>query len=111
MQKILVMIIQISTPLQLLDIMVDQQKLAVESGHWPLYRYDPHLTANHKNPFQLDSAEPKIPLADYIYTEGRYRMLQKSDPETAKALLLQAQAAVTHRWKHYKQMSQMPGEA
>ncbi len=88
-----------------------QQKLAVESGYWPLYRFDPTLADAGKNPFQLDSRDPKIPLEDYIYTEGRYRMLQKSDPETAKALLLQAQAAVTHRWKHYKQMSQMPGEA
>ncbi len=87
-----------------------QQKLAVESGYWPLYRFDPALADAGKNPFQLDSRDPKIPLEDYIYTEGRYRMLQKSDPETAKALLVQAQASVNHRWKHYKQMSQMPGE-
>src|SRR6185312_407947 len=79
-----------------------QQKLAVESGYWPLYRFDPKLADEGRNPFQLDSRDPKIPLEDYIYTEGRYRMLQKSDPETAKALLLQAQASVTHRWKHYK---------
>jgi pyruvate-ferredoxin/flavodoxin oxidoreductase len=88
-----------------------QQKLAVDSGYWPLYRFDPTLADAGKNPFQLDSKDPKIPLEDYIYTEGRYRMLQKSDPETAKALLVQAQASVTHRWKHYKQMSQMTGEA
>ncbi len=87
-----------------------QQRLAVESGYWPLYRFDPKLSDAGKNPFQLDSKDPKIPLEDYIYTEGRYRMLQKSDPETAKALLLRAQASVTHRWKHYKQMSQMTGE-
>ena len=61
-----------------------QQKLAVESGHWPLYRYDPKLAAENKNPFQLDSSDPKIPLKDYIYTEGRYRMLQQSDPEIAQ---------------------------
>ncbi|MBA2704259.1 MAG: pyruvate:ferredoxin (flavodoxin) oxidoreductase [Blastocatellia bacterium] len=87
-----------------------QQRLAVESGYWPLYRFDPKLSDAGKNPFQLDSKDPKIPLEDYIYTEGRYRMLQKSDPETAKALLLRAQASATHRWKHYKQMSQMTGE-
>jgi pyruvate-ferredoxin/flavodoxin oxidoreductase len=83
-----------------------QQKLAVESGYWPLYRFDPHLADAGKNPFQLDSRDPKIPHEDYIYTEGRYRMLQKSDPETAKALLVQAQASVTHRWKQYKQMAE-----
>src|SRR5580765_6950269 len=57
-----------------------QQKLAVESGHWPLYRYNPALEGEGKNPFQLDSRDPKVPLQDYIYTEGRYRMFQRSDP-------------------------------
>ena len=83
-----------------------QQKLAVESGHWPLYRYDPGLEAEGKNPFQLDSHDPKIPLQDYIYTEGRYRMLKQSDPETATVLLGHAQQAVQHRWQQYKQMAQ-----
>jgi len=83
-----------------------QQKLAVDSGYWPLYRFDPKLADAGKNPFQLDSKDPKIPLEDYIYTEGRYRMLQQSDPETAKLLLARAQASVTHRWKQYKQMAE-----
>jgi pyruvate-ferredoxin/flavodoxin oxidoreductase len=82
-----------------------QQKLAVESGHWPLYRYDPKLETQNKNPFQLDSSDPKIPLKDYIYTEGRYRMLQQSDPEVAKFLLGQAEKAVHHRWQQYKQLA------
>ncbi len=82
-----------------------QQKLAVESGYWPLYRYQPRLTAENKNPFQLDSHDPKIPLQDYIYTEGRYRMLKQSDPEVAKFLLKRAQQAVTDRWKQYKQLA------
>jgi pyruvate-ferredoxin/flavodoxin oxidoreductase len=82
-----------------------QQKLAVESGHWPLYRYNPALESQGKNPFQLDSHDPKIPLQDYIYTEGRYRMLQRSDPDAAKVLLQHAQEAVSHRWKQYKQLA------
>ncbi|HXI24667.1 MAG TPA: thiamine pyrophosphate-dependent enzyme, partial [Pyrinomonadaceae bacterium] len=82
-----------------------QQKLAVESGYWPLYRYNPALEAEGKNPFQLDSKDPKIPLQDYIYTEGRYRMLQRSDPEAAKLLLAQAQQAVTHHWQQYKKLA------
>ncbi|HSB27860.1 MAG TPA: thiamine pyrophosphate-dependent enzyme, partial [Pyrinomonadaceae bacterium] len=84
-----------------------QQKLAVDSGHWPLYRYNPSLADQNKNPFQLDSYDPKIPLEEYLYTEGRYRMLQQSDPEVAKFLLTQAQRSVNHRWQQYKQMAAM----
>ncbi|HEY3103975.1 MAG TPA: pyruvate:ferredoxin (flavodoxin) oxidoreductase, partial [Pyrinomonadaceae bacterium] len=83
-----------------------QQKLAVESGYWPLYRFDPRLESEGKNPFQLDSRDPKIPLQDYIYTEGRYRMLQRSDPEAAKILLEHAQASVNHRWQQYKKLAE-----
>ena len=84
-----------------------QQKLAVDSGHWPLYRYDPKLAAENKNPFQLDSGDPKVSLQDYIYTEGRYRMLRQSDPEAAKSLLDQAQQVVLHRWQQYKRLAEM----
>jgi pyruvate-ferredoxin/flavodoxin oxidoreductase len=84
-----------------------QQKLAVESGYWPLYRYNPKLSHENKNPFQLDSSDPKIALRDYIYTEGRYRMLQQSEPEVAKFLLDQAQKAVTRRWQQYKQLAEV----
>ncbi|HKU76245.1 MAG TPA: pyruvate:ferredoxin (flavodoxin) oxidoreductase [Pyrinomonadaceae bacterium] len=83
-----------------------QQKLAVDSGHWPLYRYNPRLVEENKNPFQLDSSDPKIPLQDYIYTEGRYRMLQQSEPAVAKFLLGQAQKAVSRRWQQYKNLSE-----
>ncbi len=86
---------------------MNQQKLAVDSGCWPLYRYDPRLSSEGKNPFQLDSKEPSIQLKDYIYTEGRYRILQQSDPAAAKHLLAQAQQNVTERWNYYKQLSEM----
>jgi pyruvate-ferredoxin/flavodoxin oxidoreductase len=85
---------------------MNQQRLAVESGCWPLYRYNPQLAAEGKNPFQLDSKEPTIALRDYIYTEGRYRILQQSDPAAAKYLLGQAQQAVAERWRQYKQMAE-----
>jgi pyruvate-ferredoxin/flavodoxin oxidoreductase len=87
-----------------------QQKLAVESGHWPLYRFDPRLAEEGKNPFQLDSHDPKIPLQDYIYTEGRYRMLKQSDPEGAKFLLDLAQKSADHRWQQYKKMAETVAE-
>jgi pyruvate-ferredoxin/flavodoxin oxidoreductase len=83
-----------------------QQKLAVDSGHWPLYRFNPQLAGENKNCFQLDSHDPKIPLQDYIYTEGRYRMLRQSDPEAAKILLEMAQKSVEQRWQQYKRMAE-----
>jgi pyruvate-ferredoxin/flavodoxin oxidoreductase len=83
-----------------------QQKLAVDSGYWPLYRFNPARAEEGKNPFQLDSGDPKIPLQDYIYTETRYRMLQQSDPATAKFLLGRAQEAVNERWRQYKQLAE-----
>jgi len=86
-----------------------QQKLAVDSGYWPLYRYNPRLVEENKNPFQLDSSDPKISLQDYIYTEGRYRMLQQSDPAVARFLLGQAQKAVSRRWQQYKKHAEDTG--
>jgi pyruvate-ferredoxin/flavodoxin oxidoreductase len=82
-----------------------QQKLAVDSGHWPLYRYVPKLAAENKVAFLLDSSKPKIPLKDYLYTEGRYRMLQQSNPEAASLLLGEAQKVVERRWQQYQQLA------
>jgi pyruvate-ferredoxin/flavodoxin oxidoreductase len=87
---------------------LDQQKLAVQSGYWPLFRYDPALARVGKNPFQLDSKPPAIPLEKYTYNETRYTMLVHSDPKTAAALLAQAQEDVRVRWKMYEHMAAMP---
>jgi pyruvate-ferredoxin/flavodoxin oxidoreductase len=84
---------------------LNQQKLAVESGAWILYRYNPALAAQGKNPLQIDSREPSIPLKDYVYSETRYRMLLQSNPTTAAALLEEAQAAVHARWKQYQYLA------
>jgi pyruvate-ferredoxin/flavodoxin oxidoreductase len=84
---------------------MEQQKLAVDSGHWPLYHYNPALKAEGKNPFVLDSKAPSVPLRDYYYNENRYRMLTQSDPEAAERLLAAAQAAVKERWQKYEQMA------
>jgi pyruvate-ferredoxin/flavodoxin oxidoreductase len=86
---------------------IDQQKAAVSSGHWPLFRYNPALTKEGKNPFVLDSRAPSIPLEKYIYNEARYTMLVQSDPDEAKKLLKQAQENVDDRWKLYQQMAAM----
>jgi pyruvate-ferredoxin/flavodoxin oxidoreductase len=84
---------------------MDQQKLATASGHWPLYRYNPDLKREGKNPFQLDSKAPKIPLKDYIYQENRYRMLLQSNPTRAAQLLKEAQEVVHARWHMYQQLA------
>lgn len=84
-----------------------QQKLAVDSGHWPLFRYNPELIKEGKNPMILDSKAPKIPLEDYIYNETRYKMVTKMNPEAAKQFLAQAQQDVNRRWKQYETLAQM----
>lgn len=83
------------------------QKLAVDSGHWPLFRYNPALADEGKNPLKLDSKAPKIKLEDYIYNETRYKMLTKSHPEIAKELLALAQEEVNKRWKYYEQLASL----
>ncbi len=86
---------------------LDQQKAAVQSGHWPLFRYNPDLTKEGKNPFQLDSKAPTVALEDYIYNETRYKMLSLSQPELAKRLLKEAQGDVATRWQLYTYLANM----
>jgi pyruvate-ferredoxin/flavodoxin oxidoreductase len=86
----------------------DQQKAAVQSAYWPLFRYNPKLALEGKNPFQLDSRPPALPLEKYIYNEARYTMLVKSNPEAAKKLLEEAQNDVNERWKVYEHWAKMP---
>ena len=84
---------------------LDQQKLAVQSGHWPLFRYNPAAAPGQAN-FSLDSRAPSIPLEQYIYNETRYTMLRQSNPDEAKLLLAEAQQDVTDRWKRYEALAQ-----
>jgi len=83
---------------------LSQQKLAVDTGYWPLFRFDPSKTEEGKNPFMLDSKAPKIALKDYAYNEMRYLMLAKSKPKIAKALMERAQKEVHDQWHLYEQM-------
>ena len=83
----------------------DQQKLAVNSGHWPLFRYNPDLAHQGKNPLTLDSKAPSVPLEKYVYNETRYTMLVQSNEEAAEKLLKLAQEDVHTRWKFYEQLA------
>jgi pyruvate-ferredoxin/flavodoxin oxidoreductase len=87
---------------------LDQQKAAVQTGYWPMFRYNPALAAEGKNPLQLDSKAPSLPLEKYIYNETRYTMLAHSHPEAAKGLLKLAQQDVVDRWKLYENWASMP---
>jgi pyruvate-ferredoxin/flavodoxin oxidoreductase len=82
-----------------------QQKLAVQSGYWPLYRFDPRLADEGKNPFTLDSKEPALPLEQYAYNETRYRMLAQSDPARAELLMREAQDDVVRSWDAYRTLA------
>jgi pyruvate-ferredoxin/flavodoxin oxidoreductase len=90
---------------------LEQQKAAVNSGYWPLFRYNPDLAAQNKNPFQLDSRAATIALKDYIYNETRYTMLAKSNPEQAQKLYKLAQEDVAAKWTLYEHMSKQAGNA
>ncbi len=84
-----------------------QQNLAVKSGHWPLFRFNPKNISEGKNPMKLDSPEPSIPYRDFVMTETRFSMLWQSNPEAAEGFLKQAQEDVRNRYAYYKQLSEL----
>jgi len=84
----------------------NEEKLAVESGYWPLYRYDPRLADEGKNPFQLDYKEPNGTLRDFIMGEVRYNVLTRTFPDEAKKLHKKLEEDVNARYKKYKAMSE-----
>ncbi|MFZ1528999.1 MAG: pyruvate:ferredoxin (flavodoxin) oxidoreductase [Ferruginibacter sp.] len=84
---------------------LDQQKLAVDSGYWPLIRFNPHLREVGKNPFILDSLRPTVTLKDFAYNELRYKNLAKNNPSEAEAIMGAAQELVYQRWKTYEDMA------
>jgi pyruvate-ferredoxin/flavodoxin oxidoreductase len=86
---------------------LNQQKLAVQSGFWPLYRFNPDLIEQGNNPLIIDSKEPTIPLEDYAYNETRFRMLLQSDEQRAEMLMKAAKHDVERRWNLYRQMAAM----
>jgi pyruvate-ferredoxin/flavodoxin oxidoreductase len=86
---------------------LDHQKAAVESGAWPMYRFDPRRTAMGENPLKLDSRAPKIPFEEFALSETRFRMLMKTNPERSKRLLEEAQRVVQAKYKMYQQLANL----
>lgn len=86
---------------------LEQQKLAVQSGSWPVYRYDPRLAQRGENPLQIECKEPTVPVSQYAYNETRYKMLTQMDEGRAELLMKQAQQDASARWRLYEQMAAM----
>ncbi|HOP07185.1 MAG TPA: pyruvate:ferredoxin (flavodoxin) oxidoreductase [candidate division Zixibacteria bacterium] len=86
---------------------LDEEEKAVKAGHWLLYRYNPDLVAQGKNPLQLDSKEPTIPFEEYAYSETRFRSLKTQNPERAAMLIKLGQQDCNRRWNLYSQMAKM----
>lgn len=84
---------------------MSHHKALVESGRWLLYRFNPDLVQEAKNPLQLDMRSPKFPVEQSMYQENRFKMLTKSKPEDAKRLLEEAQQDVQTRWQMYQYLA------
>ncbi|MFQ5603560.1 MAG: pyruvate:ferredoxin (flavodoxin) oxidoreductase [bacterium] len=89
-----------------METAMQNQKAAVDSGQWLLYRYHPEREKLGENPLQLDSRRPRIPVEEYMYMENRFKMLKKSKPVDAKRMLAEAQEDVNMRWKFYEYLAQ-----
>jgi pyruvate-ferredoxin/flavodoxin oxidoreductase len=85
----------------------EQQKLAVDSGVWPLYRFDPRRLGRGEPPLKLDSGAPRVPVADYVRGEGRFRVVEKTDPERFRRLLDAAQREARERYAVYRQLASL----
>jgi len=83
-----------------------EEKLAVDCGYWPLFRYIPENAAEGKNPFVLDSAEPNGKLREYMMGENRFATLTRTFPETAEKLFAEAEVQCAERYAKYKKMSE-----
>jgi pyruvate-ferredoxin/flavodoxin oxidoreductase len=84
---------------------LEHQKMAVETGYWPLFRYDPRRAERGENPLQLDSPAPKSDLVKYTKTENRFRLLEKKNPKRSQELDRLAQAEVHKRFAFYQKLA------
>ena len=85
----------------------DITKDAVDSGFWPLYRYNPENAEAGKHPLHLDSRAPKTDVADFMYAQNRFRILRQANPDRANALLDQIREDVSDRWRVYEELAKV----
>jgi pyruvate-ferredoxin/flavodoxin oxidoreductase len=86
---------------------LQQQDLAVKSGAWPLFRFNPEMADEGKNPLKIDSRKPSVAFSDYALNENRFRVLLKTHPDRAEMLMARAVDDIDDRWELYKQMAAM----
>jgi pyruvate-ferredoxin/flavodoxin oxidoreductase len=86
---------------------IRQQELAVDSGHWPLFRYDPRRSEKGENPLKMDSKQPSIPYRDFANSETRFSVLQRTHPEDSEQFLRQAQQQIKTRYQLYEQLAHL----
>ncbi|MES9824455.1 MAG: pyruvate:ferredoxin (flavodoxin) oxidoreductase [Candidatus Thiodiazotropha endolucinida] len=86
---------------------IRQQELAVDSGHWPLFRYDPRRTEKGENPLKMDSKEPSIPYRDFASTETRFSVLERTHPDLSERFMRQAQQHIKTRYQLYEQLAKL----
>ncbi|MBS0543251.1 MAG: pyruvate:ferredoxin (flavodoxin) oxidoreductase, partial [Proteobacteria bacterium] len=91
-----------------LSFNLQQQDLAVKSGHWPLLRYDPRLRAEGRNPLSVDSAAPSIPFRDFAGHEARFTVLERQQPEAAARFMERAEAFARLRHQEYVELAALP---
>jgi pyruvate-ferredoxin/flavodoxin oxidoreductase len=89
---------------------LEQQRLAIQSGAWSLFRYNPQLATDGKNPLTIDSKEPSIPVSEYAYKETRYRMLVDKDETRAEKLMSEANEDARLRWERINRMADLEGQ-
>ncbi|GIW43429.1 MAG: pyruvate-flavodoxin oxidoreductase [Candidatus Binatia bacterium] len=85
----------------------DQQRRAVQSGYWPIYRFDPRLIAKGENPLQIDMPEPRLPLKEFAYQEARFRMVEQTNRERFRSLMEQEQNEILRRFRLYEQIARL----
>jgi pyruvate-ferredoxin/flavodoxin oxidoreductase len=84
---------------------LERQKAAVAAGYWPLYRYDPRKHASGENPFKLDSSEPTLPLADFMESEGRFRITERAHPDHYREMVAEADTLMRERYAHLRTLA------
>ena len=92
------------------NIQIKQQNLAVDSGAWVLFRYNPALAAQGKNPLTLDSKEPSVDIKDYMDRERRFKALRQMSPERADTFLAMARARAKETYSYYKYLADRPAQ-
>jgi pyruvate-ferredoxin/flavodoxin oxidoreductase len=85
----------------------EHQKMAVKSGYWPLWRYDPRHAHRGDHPLRLDSKAPSVPFAEFARSQTRFSLLERTNPPAAERLFALAQHDIDERWNLYEQMGEM----